>query len=70
MKHWRVSQMPKHHIVLSENDIARIINGEEVKAKLKGEEFIIRQSYLKDIAADTLIRKNRVMNTVSNTFEY
>lgn len=62
--------MPKHHIVLSENDIARIINGEEVKAKLKGEEFIIRQSYLKDIAADTLIRKNRVMNTVSNTFEY
>lgn len=62
--------MPKHHIVLSENDIARIINGEEVLLKRKGEEFIIRQSYMKDIAVDMLVRKNRVMNTVSNTIEY
>lgn len=62
--------MPKHHIVLSENDIARIINGEEVSLKINGEEVIIRQSYLKDIATDMLVRTNRVMNTVSNTFEY
>lgn len=62
--------MPKHHIVLSENDIARIINGEEVLFQIRGEEVIVRQSYSKDIAADMLIRQNRVMNTVSNTFEY
>lgn len=62
--------MPKHHIVLSENDIARIINGEEVSLMLKEEEVIIRQSYMKDIAADMLIRNNRVMNTISNTFDY
>lgn len=62
--------VPKHIIVLSENDIARIINGEEVSVKVKGEKVIIRQSYIKDIAADMLIRTNRVMNTASNTFEY
>ncbi len=67
--------MPKHHIVLSENDIAKIINGEEVSIEFKqpinvGEKIIVRQSYMKDIVADMLIRQNRVMNTVSNTFEY
>lgn len=62
--------MPKHHIALSENDIARIINGEEISFQIKGEEVIVRQSHSKDIAADMLIRQNRVMNTVSNTFEY
>ena len=67
--------MPKHHIILTENDIAKIINGEEIHIEFKqpikvGEKIIVRQSYMKDIAADTLIRKNRVMNTVSNTFEY
>ncbi|WP_277679232.1 hypothetical protein [Gracilibacillus dipsosauri] len=62
--------MPKHHIALTENDIARIINGEEIIFKVKGEEIIVRQSYAKDIIADMLIRQNRVMNTASNTFEY
>jgi len=67
--------MPKHHIILTENDIAKIINGGEVYIEFKqpinvGEKIIVRQSYLKDIARDMLIRKNRVMNTVSNTFEY
>ncbi len=62
--------MPQHRVALSENDIARIINGEEVSLKIKGEEVIIRQSYMKDIAADMLVRQNRVMNTVSNSFEY
>ena len=54
--------MPKHHIVLTENDIAKIINGEEIHIEFKqpikvGEKIIVRQSYMKDIAADTLIRK-------------
>lgn len=62
--------MPKRHIVLSENDIARIINGEEVSLKVNGEEIIIRQNYLKDALRDVLVRQNRVMNTASNTFEY
>lgn len=62
--------MPKHIIVLSEHDIARIINGEEVSTKINGEKVAIRQSFMKDMAADMLVRKNRVMNTVSNTFEY
>ena len=57
-------------IVLSEKHIAQIINGEELSFKVDGKEIKVRQSYLKDIAADILNRKNRVMNTASNTFEY
>lgn len=62
--------MPKHVIVLSENDIARIINGEEVSTKINGEEVKIRQSHMKDLTKDVLVRKFRVMDTVSNTFAY
>ncbi|RDW21032.1 hypothetical protein CWR48_04260 [Oceanobacillus arenosus] len=62
--------MSEHNIVLSEHDIARLINGEEVSTKINGEKVTIRQSYMKDAAADILVRKMRVMNTVSNTFEY
>lgn len=62
--------MPKHTIVLSERDIARVINGEEVTTKINGEQIIIRQSYLKDATRDMLVRDFRVMNTASNTFEY
>ena len=50
-------------IVLSENQIAQPINGEELSFKVEGKEIKVRQSYLKDIAADTLNRKYRVMNT-------
>lgn len=57
-------------IVLSENDIARIVNGEEVLLEISGKKVKIRQSYMKDIAADMFVRTNRVMNTASNTFEY
>ena len=57
-------------IVLSENDIARIVNGEEVLLEISGKKVKIRQSYMKGIAADMFVRTNRVMNTVSNTFEY
>lgn len=62
--------MIKRQIILTENDIAKIINGEELKISSESEEIIIRQSYAKDILADIFVRKNRVMNTVSNTFEY
>lgn len=62
--------MSKEHLILSENDIARIINGEEVIIKLKDKEFTIRQSYLKDTLKDSLVRGNRILNTISNTFEY
>lgn len=57
-------------IVLSENQIAQLINGEELSFEVEGKEIKVRQSYLKDIAADMFVRQNRVMNTVSNTFEY
>jgi len=62
--------MSEEHLILSENDIARIINGEEVIIKLKDKEFTIRQSYLKDTLKDSLVRGNRILNTISNTFEY
>lgn len=57
-------------IVLSENHIAKLINGEELSFEVGGKKLIVRQSYMKDIVADMLVRNNRVMNTVSNTFEY
>ncbi|HRO65064.1 MAG TPA: hypothetical protein PKU78_02485 [Candidatus Dojkabacteria bacterium] len=57
-------------IVLSEKHIAQLINGEEISFEVDGKEIKVRQSYLKDIAVDILNRKNRVMNTVSNRFEY
>lgn len=57
-------------IVLTENDIARLINGSELQVEVAGKKVVIRQSYLKDTVADMLIRENRVINTVSNSFEY
>lgn len=62
--------MPKRHIVLSENEIARIINGEEVTTKINGEDIVIRESYMKDPTVDMFNRQNRVINTASNTFKY
>lgn len=57
-------------IILSEKHIAQLINGQELSFEVDGKEIKVRQSYLKDIAADILVRNNRVMNTISNTFEY
>lgn len=57
-------------IILSEKHIAQLINGEELSFEVDGKEIKVRQSYLKDIAADILVRKIRVMNTASNTLEY
>ena len=57
--------MPTHHIVLSEEDIERIINGEEVSFDFNrqinpGEKIIVRQSYIKDMAAPIINRDKKV----------
>ncbi len=53
--------MPKDLIILSDNDIARIINGQTVSAKnFKGEEVEIRQSYMKDLAAPIINRDKKI----------
>ena len=57
--------MPTHHIILSEEDIERIINGEEVSFDFKrpiypGEKIIVRQSYVKDMAAPIIKRDKKV----------
>ena len=57
-------------IILSEKHIAQLINGQELSFEVNGKEIKVRQSYLKDISADILVRRNRVMDTISNTFEY
>ena len=58
--------MNKKEIVLSENDLLRIINGEKVELNLNsGESVIIRQSYLAD-AVKPLINYDRQF--VSNLF--
>lgn len=57
-------------IALSENDVARLINGEEISLEVDGKKVILRQSYMKDNAADMLVRANRVMDTVANSFAY
>lgn len=56
--------MPTHHIILSEEDIERIINGEEVSFDFKrlinpGEKIIVRQSYVKDMAAPIINRDKK-----------
>ena len=52
----------KYEIPLSEAGIQAIINGREVNIELPdGTELVIRQSYLKDMAAPVLIdRFNRI----------
>ena len=57
--------MPTHHIILSEEDIERIINGEEVTLDFKrpinpGEKIIVRQSYVKDITAPIINRDKKI----------
>lgn len=57
--------MPTHHIILSEEDIERIINGEEVSFDFNrqinpGEKIIVRQSYVKDMAAPIINRDKKV----------
>ena len=55
----------KYEIVLSEVDVQSIINGRKVKFKLSdGTEIVIRQSYLKDMAAPVLIDRFNVTDSV------
>ncbi|MEN2267847.1 hypothetical protein [Enterococcus faecium] len=55
----------KYEIPLSEAGIQAIINGREVNIELPdGTELVIRQSYLKDIAAPVLIDRFNVTDSV------
>lgn len=55
----------KYEIPLSEADVQSIINGREVNKKLPdGTELVIRQSYLKDMAAPVLIDRFNVTDSV------
>lgn len=54
----------KYEIALSEADVQSIINGREVNKKLpEGTELVIRQSYLKDMAAPVLIDRFNVTDS-------
>ena len=57
--------MPTHHIALSEEDIERIINGEEVafdfnQPIIPGEKVIVRQSHMKDATAPIINRDKKI----------
>ncbi|HHK0761672.1 TPA: hypothetical protein ACQQME_001841 [Enterococcus hirae] len=55
----------KYEIALSEADVQSIINGREVNKKLPDDtEFVIRQSYLKDMVAPVLIDRFNVTDSV------
>jgi hypothetical protein len=55
----------KYEIPLSEADVQSIINGREVNIELPdGTELVIRQSYLKDMAAPVLIDRFNVTDSV------
>lgn len=53
-------------IVLSENDILRIVNGEYVKVHLNsGESVIIRQSYLSDVVMPLINYDKQIVSNLS-----
>ncbi|EGP4733501.1 hypothetical protein FHK66_00335 [Enterococcus faecium] len=55
----------EYEIPLSEADVQSIINGREVNIELPdGTELVIRQSYLKDMAAPVLIDRFNVTDSV------
>lgn len=58
--------MNEMEIVLSENDILRIVNGEYVKVCLNsGESVIIRQSYLSDVAKPLINYDKQIVSNLS-----
>ena len=58
--------MNEMEIVLSENDILRIVNGEYVKVYLNsGESVIIRQSYLSDVAKPLINYDKQIVSNLS-----
>lgn len=54
-------------VILSENQIEALINGETISVRVaNGHVVDIRQSYIKDAAAPILRRKNKVVDTDAN----
>jgi hypothetical protein len=55
-----------NEIVLSEHDINVLINTGKVKAILNGEEVIVRQSYTKDLRAETVNWDKQIVDVSQN----
>lgn len=54
-------------LVLTENEIEAIINGETINKKVGEQGSVsIRQSYIKDIASPIINRPNKVVDTENN----
>jgi len=52
-------------IVLGDNEVERLINGESVKVSLSdGEPVLIRQSYMKDASAPIINRDKKIYSNV------
>ncbi len=59
--------MNNMEVVLSENDILRIVNGERVEVYLNGGEPItIRQSYLSDVVMPLINYDKQIVSNLSN----
>lgn len=57
--------MEKKEIVLSENDILRIVNGERVELNLNSKEsVVIRQSYLSDAVKSLINYDKQIVSTL------
>ena len=55
-----------NEIVLSEHEINVLINKGRVKVILNGEEVIVRQSYTKDLRAETVNWDNQIVDVSQN----
>ena len=55
-----------NEIVLSEHEITVIINPGRVKVILNGEEVIVRQSYTKDLRAETVNWDKQIVDVSQN----
>ena len=55
-----------NEIVLSEHEINVLINKGRVKVILNGEEVIVRQSYTKDLRAETVNRDKQIVDVSQN----
>ena len=55
-----------HEIVLSEHEINVLINKGRVKVILNGEEVVVRQSYTKDLRAETVNWDKQIVDVSQN----
>nr|DAJ83828.1 MAG TPA: hypothetical protein [Caudoviricetes sp.]DAO00296.1 MAG TPA: hypothetical protein [Caudoviricetes sp.] len=55
-----------NEIVLSEHEINVLINKGQVKVILNGEEVIVRQSYTKDLRAETVNWDKQIVDVSQN----